>query len=693
MLNKIEKKGVFDPEGKNKNPFTNKAYTENYFDIVKKSKWDKLKVRENAKEFFHLLEKNRVVIVEAGTGTGKTVIIPKLCMHYLDYKGKVLVTIPRTSLVESAAKWQRTTYDLPEDNKDIGYLFRGSDEFEFSADEKTKLTFATDGSAINLINKDKNVENFDIVIIDEVHERNVNIDTILLMLKRALYENPKLKVLVMSASLPKNLFENYFNDFDYGNFIVKAESNCGVDVYYEYKLNKAPVRELSVETFAFFKKIIKRKDVKNKKKFLIFMPTKKGAEQVGELIKKDFPKFKIYVINRDTAPIYEDDVDVVPEDGEKMIIISTPVWESSKTIKYLDVVIDNGYENSVTYNPKSMATEIKTILVSKGQIKQRIGRVGRNSRGTYFPMYSETTLENMLDDPIPPILTEDILSNIYNLNNLVDDEDYRSLVDVINELIQPPTLENQKIYLEMLYYLDFYNIYSEYGKMTIEGEIAKNNIAGDNFQLRASILKSVMYSCSREMSYIIAIINNSILMKEKLFDLEEDEEVDLLSDHKYGELFTTYRIVKLYDEYSINLDDRLEGIIKKYKINLYNMERIIRDAHKIFSNTKRYRYLLEKKDVNLGTDERVLLCLCLGYFNNLGIKKLVGKKYEYVNLYPEKSSKIVLRNKLLMSGVDYDKILYIDLVNVNNKTSVSYMINIPEKVIKYFPFKVKEIFY
>lgn len=691
MLNKIEKKGVFDPEGKNKNPFTGEKYTKDYLKFV--DKWKFLKVRDNAEKFFHLLDKNRVVIVEAGTGTGKTVIIPKLCMHYLNYKGRVLVTIPRTSLVKGAAEWQRITYNLPQENRDIGYLFRGSDDFDFSANEKTKLTFATDGAAINLINKDRNVEKFDIVIIDEVHERNVNIDTILLMLKRALSINPKLKVLVMSASLPKNLFENYFSDFEYGNFIVKADSNFGVDVYYEYNLDKAPLRELPEDTFAFFKKIIKRKDMKNKKKFLIFMPIFKGAVQLEEFINSEFSEFKTFAINKDSATKYEEAVDLIPEDEEKMIIISTPVWESSKTVKFLDVVIDNGYENSVTYNPKSMATEIRIDLVSKGQIKQRVGRVGRNSKGTYFPMYSKKTYESLLDDPIPPILTGNILSSIYNLNNLIEDESYMCLVDVINELIQPPTLENQKIYLEMLYYLDFYNKFNEYGRMTLMGEISKNNIAGDNFQLRSSMLKSVIYSCSREMSYIISIINNKILAKEKLFDLEEEEETELLSDHKYGELFTTYRIVKLYDEYSLNLDHRLEGLIKKYKINLYFIERVIRESHSIFSGSKRYRYLFEKRDVNLNIDDRVLFCLCMGYFNNLGIKKLVKKKYEYVNLFPNKKSKIILKNKKMMKEIDYDKILYIDLVSVSNRTSVSYMINIPEKIVKNLPFKIKEIFY
>ena len=92
-----------------------------------------------------------------------------------------------------------------------------------------------------------------------------------------------------------------------------------------------------------------------------------GIIKLKNLINEAFPKFIVYAVSKEISKEDADEIDGdIPSEYDKMIIITTPVWESSKTIKNLEVVIDTGYEVSVTYNPMSMSAEINVSMVSKG---------------------------------------------------------------------------------------------------------------------------------------------------------------------------------------------------------------------------------------------------------------------------------------------------------------------------------------
>ena len=695
----MKKNGIYDPEGKYKNPLTGKAYTREYFDKV--DNWRHLEVYKNRDLILEKMAKCRVLIAEAGTGTGKTVIFPKLAMHYGNYQNRVLVTIPRTQLVISAVQWAAITMNIPHgedgtplDGDIIGYKFRGSDEFDADANENTKLTFATDGKAITMIKKNPSFDNYDFVIIDEIHERSVNIDIILLLLKNALRLNPNLKLILMSATMPKDIFQDYYREFGIEEIKILAKSNYPVEIKYPLKIDKIKNADLVEKTFEFFQNKLTN-ELRDKKSILFFMTVSKKIAELGEMIEKKYPHFKVFKITRTTADLYAEAVDKSIEDlsmdegkiYDKKIIISTPVWESSKTIKGLEVVVDNGYEWNVSFNIEEIVGIMKNSLISQGQAIQRTGRVGRNSPGLCYRLFSEKTYHTMLANPIPPILNTDILSDIFGLTLLISNPTLSRLKNKIDELIQPPSNNAQRIYLRWLYDLGYFESWTSDSLLSDEGKSALNMRGTDVFLMREALIKSAKYSCIVEMSIMTAIIDTFSKDKDKelvnFFNIpsnviDKDYFINLKLEkfkHPYGTLFSVYKATNIFFKHIYkNQSDNLEKFVKKNNLNYFLFREIIGKASDIINKIPRHIKKENLDDLDK-VDDRVLLCLLNAFFCNISIKDKKG----YTNLYPQKKSSFKLK------GFDSNYIIYINFIKLGGIELINNPIVVPYKVFKHLP--------
>ena len=220
----IERIGILDPDGVNLNPLTGKNYTKLYKDLAKdpyneRKGWARLPMYNNPDhsplDIIKDIIENRVMILEAGTGNGKSVLVPKYALHALDYKGKVVITNPKQIITKENADYAAACLDV-DIGREVGYQYQGSKlpNGKSSKSSDTMLLFSTDGTVERVLAGNPSGTDYDIVIIDEAHERNVRIDKILLQMKMALQINPNIKLIVMSATLPGNLFTNYFKEFN-----------------------------------------------------------------------------------------------------------------------------------------------------------------------------------------------------------------------------------------------------------------------------------------------------------------------------------------------------------------------------------------------------------------------------------------------------------------------------------------------
>ena len=125
--------GIMDPDGINNNPLTDKPYSDNYKKLAKV--WRNFPAYDKASEIIDTINKNQVISIISGTGSGKTVLVPKFLLHVLDYKGKIAITLPKQIITKSAAEFSAETLDVTL-GQEVGYQYRGSDKKHKSNDNR-----------------------------------------------------------------------------------------------------------------------------------------------------------------------------------------------------------------------------------------------------------------------------------------------------------------------------------------------------------------------------------------------------------------------------------------------------------------------------------------------------------------------------------------------------------------------------
>ena len=239
---KIRPDGFYDPEGKYPNPLTQQPYSKNYSKIalsVDPKGWSRMTAYEDRHEIMKKIDNNSILLVILPTGTGKTVVVPRLLFHYFGYEKKVIVTTPRQQTTSSAATFAAKCFDVPlfelddkgfekinpdiekgQENKYptgtkiVGYKHGGAKDY---FDNTTKLLFATDGTIKSMITgTDPNLSEYGGIVIDEVHERSLDIDTLIALVMNILNERPEFKIIFMSATMDPKPFEDYFKRLGFG---------------------------------------------------------------------------------------------------------------------------------------------------------------------------------------------------------------------------------------------------------------------------------------------------------------------------------------------------------------------------------------------------------------------------------------------------------------------------------------------
>jgi HrpA-like RNA helicase len=218
--------------------------------------WSKLPLYEDekkVKEFFKLLDEKQVILLVSGTGSGKTVLVPKFVLKYVISKkleGKIAVTNPKSLTTKNNAVYGASTLDVKL-GEEVGYKFKGAPSDSVS--EKSKLLYVTDGLILaTILSGDKLLKDYQCVIIDEAHERNIQIDILLKMLKEVLYERPDFKLIIMSATINSTVFKNYFDNgkLKYGDIEISGKSNFPIEQHFlkpDEKVSRGNYVEKAVE--------------------------------------------------------------------------------------------------------------------------------------------------------------------------------------------------------------------------------------------------------------------------------------------------------------------------------------------------------------------------------------------------------------------------------------------------------------
>jgi pre-mRNA-splicing factor ATP-dependent RNA helicase DHX15/PRP43 len=361
------------------------------------------------------------------------------------------MTLPKKIITLSAASFGAKTLDV-ELGEHVGYAFRG----DSMRSEKTNLLYCTDGSIVAMIKKDSTLKEIDILIIDEAHERKVQIDLLLYLIKNAIKmrkeQNIKpLKLVIMSATINESIFREYYKEFSYDYLFLSGTPNYPIEsIYLEAPLNIKNKQYLEEGKNTILNIIKKIKDKKNPEgDILFFVCTVSECEEmtlkISELVKDAFVMALYSGFNSELEPYLSEPLKYkeLNKNYKRRIFISTNVAESSLTINGIVYVIDAGLELTVKYDPIKKINVMNKNFITKAQISQRKGRAGRTQSGICYHLYTPTEEMTVRDFPEPEILREDMKNICLSLMKLgcqINKKDFTidETIKMFNDFIEPP---------------------------------------------------------------------------------------------------------------------------------------------------------------------------------------------------------------------------------------------------------------
>lgn len=737
-MNNNNKKGILDYEGKKLNPLTNKEYSEEYKNLGKI--WSNFPVYKDAKKIIKLINDNQVLLLISGTGSGKSVLVPKFALHTTDYKGKVVMTIPKRGAAKGAAEFAAKTLDV-ELGQEVGYQYRGAQlpDGRKPKSENTKLLISTDGSVVAQLINDPKLTAYDIVIIDEAHERGIQIDLLLLLMKKALKLNQKLKLIIMSATINPEIFANYFKkDYKYAEIEVSGKTNYPVDIHYlPNKLNNPETDFIE----AGIKQIIKILEGNEEGDVIFFVNSENEAVDACQRLQVEVKSKKLdkpFCIEYSGSTVRNKNKNELAKNQHKYknlpngpysrkILIATNAAEASLTVEGLVFVIDSGWAYVDSYNPDRMERRLLQERISKAQAKQRAGRAGRTKPGVCYRLYTEKEFNEFLDYPVVDIRKSDLTDDFLRFMKLPYVNNVNELLKLLKELIEPPGDNFVKAALYRLFALGAIDKMGNDGQLTELGEQMVKFRKLDPVMAK-TVIESYFYRVEYDVISIAALLNKADgRMNSFIKDLRVRRDNKDYSKEKqkydktlkkftsaYGDILTLLKIYKEFKDYSEKHDqdqtrkwcnenylkyESLKSIKKNAQDIMREVQEIVfpkekfinkleetehiydydKEGENITSKTKSGGYKLKLKKGGANESE-ILSSLIHGLFLNMAKITSPGK---YTNCFPfEKTEANLARDTRLetsRSGPKY--IIYMELANILGRQKYNLVTKVPESLL------------
>ncbi|EIT77434.1 P-loop containing nucleoside triphosphate hydrolase protein [Aspergillus flavus] len=411
-------------------------------------------------DILNTLDTHRALIVCSETGSGKSTQIPSFILEHEMTQGrpcKIYVTEPRRISAISLAR--RVSEELGESKNDVGTarsLIGFAVRLESKVSQSTRLVFATTGVVVRMLERPDDFQDITHIVLDEVHERSIDSDFLLIVLRRLMQRRPDLKLILMSATLEAQKFSNYLGGVPVLNIpgrtfpvemkfledavemtnyrLSENDSNANLDDdtdemapenvegdtaggmlaslesyskqtrdtvlnFDEYRLDYQLIKKLLI-------KIATAPEMANySKAILIFMPGMAEIRRLNDEILSE-PIFQqgwiVHALHSSIASEDQEKAFIVPPEGMRKIVIATNIAETGITIPDITAVIDTGKEKTMRFDEKRQLSRLVEAFISRANAKQRRGRAGRVQNGICFHMFTKHRHEKLLAEQQTP---------------------------------------------------------------------------------------------------------------------------------------------------------------------------------------------------------------------------------------------------------------------------------------------------
>ena len=448
-----------------------------------------LPVHERLDDIKHAIANHQVTIICGETGSGKTTQLPKICLELgRGSAGLIGHTQPRRLAARSVA--ERIAEELGGNIGDtVGYKVRFNDNT--SRDAYVKLM--TDGILLAETQTDRYLTAYDTIIIDEAHERSLNIDFLLGYLKQLLPRRPDLKVIITSATIDAERFSKHFNN---APVLEVSGRTYPVDILYR-PLHAQDEDDAEIELTDAIVDAADELARLGKGDILVFLPGEREIREAAEALRKStlrrddeiLPLFA-RLSNAEQHKIFH------PSGAKRRIVLATNVAETSLTVPGIKYVIDTGLARVKRYSARAKVEQLHVEKISQAAARQRSGRCGRVSAGVCVRLYSEDDFQQRSAFTDPEIIRSNLAAVILRMAALN-----------LGDVAEFPFLEAP----DQRYINDGFQVLLELGAVSDQNELTKLGKQMSRLPIDPKISRMLLaaqkHDCVQEMLVIVSALS------------------------------------------------------------------------------------------------------------------------------------------------------------------------------------------
>ncbi|XP_021293526.1 probable pre-mRNA-splicing factor ATP-dependent RNA helicase DEAH4 isoform X1 [Herrania umbratica] len=584
------------------------------------------------KKIIETVEQNPVVVIIGETGSGKSTQLSQM-LHREGYTDSGIVAVTQPRRVAAVSVSRRVAQELGVRlGEEVGYAIR----FEDRTSERTQIKYLTDGVLLRESLSNPELNQYSVIILDEAHERSLNTDILLGLMKRLVKRRASnLKVLITSATLDGEKVSKFFSDCP---LLTVPGKLFPVEIFYS-KERPTSYLESSLKTALDIHLREPEGDV------LIFMT---GQDDIEKLVLKLEDKVRsleegscmdaiILPLHGSLPPEMQVRVFSPPPPNCRRFIVATNIAETSLTVDGVVYVIDSGYVKQRQYNPATGMYSLDVVQVSKVQANQRAGRAGRTRPGKCYRLYpSRVYNDEFLDVTVPEIQRSSLAGSVLYLKSL-DLPD----IDILKfDFLDPPSTESLEDALKQLYLIDAID---ENGSITSVGRTMAELPLEPS--LSRTLIEANEYGCLSQALTVAAMLSaeTNLLPNQSKSNEKKRKHppLDLPDGSGFGDQIQLLQIFECWDENDYDIDWckdydlQVRGMlfVKEVRKQLSQiMQKIAKGSSDVRANQSRkghqsYRNLRK--------------ALCIGYASQLAERmrhhngyRTLGFKSQLVQVHP-----------------------------------------------------------
>ncbi|HWT92472.1 MAG TPA: ATP-dependent RNA helicase HrpA [Solirubrobacteraceae bacterium] len=413
---------------------------------------EQLPVAARRDELLSTIRDNQVVVVAGETGSGKTTQLPKICLELgRGVRGLIGHTQPRRLAARTVAERIADELDV-QLGAAVGYAVRFSDRTR----DDTLIRLMTDGLLLAEIQHDRLLRRYDTIIVDEAHERSLNIDFLLGYLHRILPKRPDLKLIITSATIETARFSEHFFD---APVVEVSGRTFPVEVRYRPTVDpddpEGEERDQIEAIGDAVEELATESDPTHPGDVLVFLSGEREIRDTAEALTGRFrDQLEILPLYARLATADQQKIFRRGKGGRRRVVLATNVAETSLTVPGIKYVVDPGFARISRYSARLKVQRLPIERVSQASANQRKGRSGRTSPGIAIRLYSEEDFDARPEFTDPEILRTSLAAVILQMASLglgeieefpfLDPPDKRQVRDGINLLSELGAIDAQR---------------------------------------------------------------------------------------------------------------------------------------------------------------------------------------------------------------------------------------------------------